>query len=172
MDISHWKSIGCPEEQQEREPVEATHIIPYSYANFEDTEVRFKSECWEALHHCFLSLKGIPMSVDKINDSANGVCLLQPLHHEFIKFSLSFQPTACIMTSISHVPFSASAATLHSTRSQDEVNIYRIKTYFFFNTLLRHMLPQDRIVRFRFVSDEAQDGMMASPTPRGSLCHR
>lgn len=41
MDIDHWERIGCPEQQEERRPVDAAYIIPYFYANFEYSEVSF-----------------------------------------------------------------------------------------------------------------------------------
>ena len=40
MDRGRWANLGYPETEPGSAPVDAAHIIPYSYADFEDNEVR------------------------------------------------------------------------------------------------------------------------------------
>ncbi|KAN0077866.1 hypothetical protein V8E54_006170 [Elaphomyces granulatus] len=139
LETNEWKVRGRPE-NEDHGHLEVAHIIPYAYANYENTSTPPKgpSESWGVLWRCFPALRRIGMNPDHINDPSNALSLLASLHKEFGDFKLAFEAT-------------------------DTPHVYRIKTYRDIASVARFLLPADSIVEFRAAAAEA------TPLPEPNL---
>ncbi|OJJ45832.1 hypothetical protein ASPZODRAFT_69075 [Penicilliopsis zonata CBS 506.65] len=143
VETEHWVKIGSPATMISGD-LEAAHIIPYSFGACEGKTLPVDSgPKWEVLSRCFPGVRRAGMRPENINDPANGLTLLGPLHLQFGKFRMAFQPTE----------------TPHT---------YRLKTYPRFSTYLHQSLPESRTVTFTKADDAG-----AIPRPSAALldCH-
>ncbi|RAL02491.1 HNH endonuclease signature motif containing protein, partial [Aspergillus ibericus CBS 121593] len=110
LDINTWEARGLPTDV-DFGPVEAGHIIPFSYASwpyssvgppcdhaspFIRTEKEPPSEtstAWEVLWRCFPGVRHEGIAVETINSLTNGLTMRSPVHMAFGAFSIALKPT-------------------------------------------------------------------------------
>ncbi|KAK2754679.1 hypothetical protein FQN54_006812 [Arachnomyces sp. PD_36] len=145
IDGERWEELGEPEDVMHAD-LEASHIIPFSTATWNDSSASITkdvSNFWETLFRCFPRVRSAGMRVKEINHPFNGITLLDSIHKQFGKFRLAFVAT-------------------------DEKHVYSLKVYKFFASNCLNVLPRDRLVKFQAASD-AED--ISLPCPDLLDCH-
>ncbi|KAL4783343.1 hypothetical protein BJX76DRAFT_348655 [Aspergillus varians] len=134
MSSDAWTKLGRPSDVRSTY-LEAAHIIPFSYASWDNSSVcdlpsskptaatSDVSDAWEVLFRCFPAVRRMGLRVEKINELFNEMTLTRDLHYPFGVFTI-----ALVATDIPH--------------------LYKVKAYPECPTDIQRQLPEDSLVRF------------------------